>query len=363
MTDRFPSFPWPLLDEGVDQAVARLLQDGSWGHYSGRAIDELQACLRSYFGCEFVALCSSGTIGVEIALHSVHVAPGDEVILAAYDFPGNFRAIEQLGAVPVLVDLAPDSHIMNPSIVDDAITSRTRAVIASHLHGQFAPLEQLVQICRRRGVALVEDACQVPGARWNSRRLGTIGNVGVISFGGSKLLTAGRGGAILSNDESIYQRVRIFCDRGNDAFPLSQLQAAVLPPQLDKLDERNAVRQRSVRSLLDRLRSSTDLIAPSEATADAAYYKLPLIFPGSMEQRTRFLADLSEQGIAIGEGFRGFGLRSARRCRKVGDLANSRLQVARTCLLHHPVFLADDAAIADLADRIAAAFTRSKNGV
>ncbi len=361
MSNRFPAVTWPPRDEAIERSVSRLLADGSWAHYTGVATEELLASLLAFFGSSFVGLCSSGTIGVEIALRSVQVDADDEVILAAYDFPGNFRAVEQIGATPVLVDLAANSHGLDPQCVEDAIGPRTRAVIATHLHGQIAPLESLIEICHRRGLALIEDACQVPGARWNSRRLGTIGDVGVISFGGSKLLTAGRGGAILTIDENIYQRSRIFCDRGNDAFPLSQLQAAVLPPQIDKLDARNSLRQKRVRLLIERLRATTDLMIPIDPDVESAFYKLPLILDGGEAQRSHFIAALNEQGIDIGEGFRGFGLRSARRCRKIGALSNSQAQSERTCLLHHPVLLADEPVIEELSRRIAAALIRSNS--
>ncbi len=361
MTNRFPTVTWPPRDEAIERAVLRLLSDGSWAHYTGAATEELRASLLAFFGSSFVGLCSSGTIGVEIALRSVQVETGDEVILAAYDFPGNFRAVEQIGAVPVLVDLAANSHVLDPACVEQAIGPQTRAVIATHLHGQIAPLEALAEICLRRGLALIEDACQVHGACWKGRRLGSIGDVGVISFGGSKLLTAGRGGAILTSDEGIYQRSRIFCDRGNDAFPMSQLQAAVLPPQIDKLDARNSQRQQRVRWLIERLRETTSLVIPIDPDIASAFYKLPLIIDGNAVRRSQFVAALTEQGIEIGEGFRGFGLRSARRCRKVGSLFNSQAQSERTCLLHHPVLLADEPVIADLSQRIAAALIRSNS--
>ncbi len=352
---------WPPRDEEIEKAVGRLLADGSWGSYSGAATTELCERLQAYFESPFVRLCSSGTIAIEVALRAVGVEAGDEVILAAYDFPGNFRAIELIGAVPVLVDLSENAHTLEPMAVETAISARTRALIVSHLHGQTAPLDRLVSICRRHGIAMVEDACQIPGVRFDGKRLGSFGDVGAISFGGSKLLTAGRGGAILTQDELLFQRARIYCDRGNDAFPLSELQAAVLVPQIDKLDERNAARQKMVRILLEELERTSDLVIPLDPLIESAFYKIPLLFPGSPQHKTKFIQILSEQGIDVGEGFRGFALRSARRCRKIGSLAHSQSQVARTCLLHHPVLLADEPTVREAARRIAAAANRSKN--
>jgi dTDP-4-amino-4,6-dideoxygalactose transaminase len=352
---------WPLPDSNIEQSVARVLADGSWGAYSGAATETLQRRLAEYFGCTHVGLCSSGTIGVEIALRAVGVEAGDEVILAAYDFPGNFRSIELSGATPVLVDTAAEGYAIDPQGVEAATSPKTRALIVSHLHGQIAPLDELRFICRDRQMALIEDACQVPGAMWRERRLGTIGDVGVISFGGSKLLTAGRGGAMLTNDASLFQRSRIFCERGNDAFPLSQLQAAVLPPQIDKLDERNSRRLAMARMLLAELRQATELVVPIDPSIESVFYKLPLIDPGNSGQRDSFLQRLMEQGIDAGEGFRGFALRSKRRCRKVGPLHRSRRLATQTVLLHHSLLLADESTVGEAARRIAAAFIQSRN--
>jgi dTDP-4-amino-4,6-dideoxygalactose transaminase len=141
-------------------------------------------------------LGSSGTIAVELALRGLKVAAGDEVILAAYDFPGNFRAIEAIGARPMLVDLAPGTWTLDVDHVEAAISPVTKAIVVSHLHGSLADMQRLCELANERGLTIVEDACQVPGASISGRPTGSWGDCGILSFGGSKLLTAGRGGAI-----------------------------------------------------------------------------------------------------------------------------------------------------------------------
>src|SRR5262249_4920495 len=152
-----------------------------------------------------------------------------------YDFPGNFRAIEAIGARPVLVDLAAGAWTLDVEQVLAAISSQTKAIIVSHLHGSLADMRRLREIADERGLAVVEDACQVPGARVEGKAAGSWGDCGVFSFGGSKLLTAGRGGAVVTNRDEVVQRIKIYCERGNDAFPMSELQAAVLEPQIPLL--------------------------------------------------------------------------------------------------------------------------------
>src|SRR5688572_9745921 len=216
---------WPVPDEDVLAALTAAYRDGSWGRYDGphgrRMMERLQAMHRA----AEVLLCSSGTIAVELALRGLKIGAGDEVILAGYDFPGNFRAIEAVGARPVLIDVAQDRWTLAPYMLAAAVSPQTKAVIVSHLHGDLADVETIGAIARELQLKVVEDACQVPGAIIERKPAGSLGDVSVLSFGGSKLLTAGRGGAVLTSQAEIVQRIRVFTSRGNEAFPLSELQA------------------------------------------------------------------------------------------------------------------------------------------
>src|SRR5688572_26481449 len=137
--------PWPPPDEEVRQALAAAYADGSWGKYDGPHGQLLAARLREMHQVEHVLLCSSGTIAVELALRGLKVGPGDEVILAGYDFSGNFRAIEAVGARPVLVDLAAGTWTIDPEQVALAAAKESKAVIISHLHGSLADMPRLRQ--------------------------------------------------------------------------------------------------------------------------------------------------------------------------------------------------------------------------
>src|SRR5256885_2272952 len=137
---------------------------------------------------------------------------------------------------------APPLPVPPAKRLADAIGPATRAAVVSHLHGGIVPMRQVMQVAAARGVAVVEDAAQAPGAVVQGRKAGTWGDAGVLSFGGSKLLTAGRGGALLTPHADVHQRARLVLNRGNITCPLSELQAAVLLPPLDKLNARNARR-------------------------------------------------------------------------------------------------------------------------
>ena len=131
---------WPPALAEITETIERALADGSWGQYHAIWIDTLCDRLGSFLGTKNVWPCSSGTIAVELGLRGLGVGPDDEVILAAYDFPGNFRAIESTGAKPVLVDLQENSWRINWREVEQAVSSATKAIIVSHLHGELSEM-------------------------------------------------------------------------------------------------------------------------------------------------------------------------------------------------------------------------------
>lgn len=363
-----PAFPegppsWPVCTPQIQSSIQLAIDKGLWGQYDSELGEALAQKLQTMFGVQHSMACSSGTIAVELALRGVGVKAGDEVLIAAYDFPGNFRAIEAIGARPVLVDLLPNNWLMDFSKLELAVNDSTQAIVASHLHGHIADMNELRAIATRRNLSIVEDACQVPGAIFQGRPSGSFGDVSALSFGGSKLLSAGRGGAILSNDSAIIQRAKIFSNRGNDAFPFSQLQAAALLPQLDGLSELADRRHQGCMRLHRHLADSSagQLVAsPSDTTLAfgapdrTAAYKFPLLVPKTV--RKAFIECLNEEGISAGEGFRGFYNRTQRRCRKPMELPHSRVAAEQTVLLHHPVLLESDEYLDKLAGTIIKVF-------
>lgn len=336
---------WPRQDAAVHDLIVSLAQSGDWGRYHGPYGPLLQQRLAEYHGLERIHLCSSGTCAMELALRGLGIGPGDEVVMAAYDFKANFQNVICVGAVPVLIDILPDTSQLNPDQLVGAMTAQTRAVIVSHLHGGVVSLARVCEIAKSHGIAVIEDACQNPGALIGGRRSGATGDVGIHSFGGSKLLTAGRGGAVMTNRDDIAERIRRYVHRGNDAYPLSEFQAAVVVPQLDQLDELNARRVAAVAKLiawsadhpgLTVLQGPTDSIQP-------AYYKVGLryfqhAFAGL--SRDQFAAAARAEGIAIDPGFRPLHLiHASRRFKAATELPMAHKAEADLLMLHHPILL------------------------
>ncbi len=336
---------WPVATPQIEQVLVELARSGDWGKYHGPHIPALVEALCEFHRCRFSVLCASGTAAIELALRGVGVGSGDEVVMAAYDFKSNFQNILILGATPVLVDVRGDNLQIDVGRIESAITPRTRALLVSHLHGSLVDMPAVRALANRRGLSLVEDACQMHGAMVAGRIAGTWGDAGVLSFGGSKLLTAGRGGAILSDREDVVQRMKLYTQRGNEAYPLSEMQAAILLPQLDRLPEFNRSRLANVSRLRQALGGWPGFAPLPCDLADSApsFYKVGFWYDASTFgglPRERFCAALRAEGFAVDPGFPALHTIHSRH-RFVAPKVLSEADRADACVvtLHHPILL------------------------
>ena len=343
---------WPVADPAVLAALQSAHADGSWGRYHGPHVASLETALARWLGVPSVSTCASGTLAIEIALRALGVTAGDEVILGAYEYEPNFLTVHVLGAVPVLIDASPSKPCLDPERLEAAITPNTKAVIATHLHGGLVAMSRVMEITGRHGIGVVEDAAQVCGAVVEGKPAGAWGDLGVWSFGGSKLLTAGRGGAIVVRRPDLAQRVRLALSRGLQQWAaLSELQAAVLVPQLDGLAERTDHRLRQVERIAAGLADVPGLTPFPNDLPDRlpAYFKVGYYYDEAAFGLPRhvFVKALRAEGIAFDIGFRALHVgRSPGRYKAVGPLANAEVAGQSVVMLHHPV-LAHDAAAAD----------------
>lgn len=359
--------PWPSEDESIREALAKAAIDGSWGRYHGPHCDRLSSLIATLHGVKHVMLCCSGTVAVELALRGLGVGAGDEVLLAGYDFAGNFAAILSVGARPVLVDVGAADWQFDAATMESAMGPETKALIVSHLHGGMVRMKAVVEAAHRLGLQVVEDACQAPGATIDGRVAGCWGDVGVWSFGGSKLLTAGRGGALFTPRADVYQRIKIQCERGNHAFPLSEMQALVLSPQMEQLAARNSRRSKAAQFLFESIANISGLqplaATTKHADCEPGFYKLGLQYDAALmngHSRDAFAAAVRAEGVALDPGFRDFTRRSESRCRKVGPLSESSRAGQGALVLHHPVLLEDLATlnlVVRAVEKVARAFT------
>lgn len=365
---------WPPQAPSIWESLQQVWASGQWGKYESaihtQCLDTIteatsmlavstqtlpprwRAHRQRIERAPAVRLCSSGTVAVELALRCCGVAANDEVVLAAYDYPGNFRSIELLGAIPVLADVRPGGVTMDPQSLSQVEGEKIKAVVVSHLYGELADMVSIREICDQRNWKLIEDACQVPGAGWDMRvdstsrvviPVGSLADCATLSFGGSKLLSAGNGGAVLTREDRLAARLRSHADRPSDAFPLSALQCAALLPQWSMLDELNHRRG----TMAARLRQwDWSEIGAEPLSADSrgqipAHYKFALL-ADDPSSRAGLLQSLWAMGLPVGEGFRSTHRTSERRSRKPVALDHAKTLGARCIVLDHRALLADD---------------------
>jgi len=241
------------------------------GHWKAKDLEkELEYKLQT----KHAQLVSSGTAAVTIALASAGIGAGDEVIMPTFTFVASFEAIMMLGAIPVLVDI-DDTLTLDIEATKKAISSKTKAIMPIHMCGSMANLDALQSLCNTHDLVLIEDSSQATGATYKGKPLGSIGDLGCLSLDFVKIITAGEGGAILTNNEKFYKHADHFSDHGHDHegndrgaeahpflgynFRISELHAAVGLAQLRRLDEFVEIQKKNYTIIKEALSSIPDV--------------------------------------------------------------------------------------------------------
>jgi dTDP-4-amino-4,6-dideoxygalactose transaminase len=309
-------FPiWPHYDEAEERALKQVLESRIWWRTPGTKTLEFEQAFAKFHGARHGIAVTNGTAALEVTMAGLGIGAGDEVILPDFTFVATASAVLFANALPVLVDVDPGTYCINPDLVEEAITPRTKAVIAVHMGGHPADLDRLKKIAGHKKLALIEDSSHAHASEWKGKRIGTFGVAGTFSFQSSKLMTAGEGGIIISNDEKFERQARSVHDCGRmpgewfyshfiygSNYRLSEWQGAVLQAQLGRLDEQTKVRHRNAR-LLDRLLGTIPGITPQtlddRCTRNSQYAYIFHVnkkeFAGIATER--FIAAMNAEGI------------------------------------------------------------------
>jgi dTDP-3-amino-3,4,6-trideoxy-alpha-D-glucose transaminase len=266
----------PELKREILAAVERV--GDSAGFTLGEEVEAFESDFARWCGSDHAVGVSSGTSALELVLRAFEIGPGDEVIVPTNSFIATAEAVTATGATPRLVDVDPDSALLTAEIVEAAITDRTRCVIPVHLYGRSVEMDPLLELCRARGLRVVEDACQAHGALYNGRRAGTHGDAGCFSFYPTKNLGAwGDGGGVVTSDEELAARLRLLRSHGegtrhhhelaSGTHRLHALQAAILAVKLPHLDRWNDQRRTAGATLCEAL-GDTAVTVPAPVAAD-----------------------------------------------------------------------------------------------
>ena len=256
-SNAYPS--WPSGDDREIEAVTDVIRSGDWGGYPepGRYGGRFEAAFAEYQGAKHGVLMANGTITMEVALKALGIGWGDEVIIPALTFAATAYAVIAAGALPVIVDVTPDTWCIDPDLVEAAITPKTRAIMPVHLGHHMADMDRIMAIAAGRGLAVVEDCAHAHGQQWQGKGAGCIGDFGSFSHQSSKILTSGEGGSLLTSDDALAQRAHslIDCGRAKDPdekeytfganYRLGELHAALLVVAMERFPAQQTERAES----------------------------------------------------------------------------------------------------------------------
>ena len=307
---------WPIFDEREEEALLRALRSGHWGRLTGPEVAAFEEEFASFQECRHGVATPCGTTAIRLALLAAGIQAGDEVIVPPYTFVATLGAVIQCNAVPVFVDIHPDSYCLDPVRVEEAITPRTRMILPVHLGGMPAEMDALVSIAQQHGLTVIEDASHAHGSVYKGRKVGGIGHLGCFSFQASKNLNCGEGGIVVTNDDTLAARVRAESNwgAGSDGeilgsnFRMTEFQGALLRAQLTRLPEQ--IQQRDDNGkLLDALLAQVPGIRPlprAELGCDInAYHLYVLRYDEAVWEipRALFLKAMNAEGIPIAPGY------------------------------------------------------------
>jgi dTDP-4-amino-4,6-dideoxygalactose transaminase len=258
---------WPILASGTRENVVDCLESLVWCRQYGDAeyVERFEEAFAEYHDAEHAIGITNGTAALEVALRTVGLHPGDEVIVTPYTWVSTAMSIVLGGGVPRFVDVEPATYNIDPESLRETITDDTVGVVGVHYAGYPMDLDEIVPICEDHDLFLIEDCAHAQGSEWRGEKVGTFGQVGTFSFQQSKSLTAGEGGAVVVDDDRLAKIARSVHWMGRDPggelghvlnssnHRLSEFLGAVLLAQLDKLPEENGVRQENEALLVDEL--------------------------------------------------------------------------------------------------------------
>ena len=290
----------------INAAIQEVLDSCAFA--GGPFVEKFEKQWAAYCGVKHAIGVGNGTDALWLALRALGVGPGDEVITVPNTFIATAEAISLTGAKPVFVDVNENCYTMNPELLEVAITAHTKAIIPVHLFGQTADMDPILEIARRRGLYVIEDACQAHGAAYKSKKAGSMGDAAAFSFYPGKNLGAyGEAGAVTTNNEEIAAKIRMLRDHGQSKkyrhdvigwnARMDGIQGAVLSVKLKHLDDWNRKRRNVAAKYIELLGQTAGLVCPVERLQSRHVYHVYAI---RVDARDRLVENLTVNGVNTG---------------------------------------------------------------
>lgn len=301
----------PSITDREIAYVADAVTNG-WGERCYEYIERFEKALAEHLGVKHVIATSSCTGALHMGLAALDVRQGDEVILADINWIASAAPITYLGAKPVFVDILPDTWCLDPVEVEKAITPKTKAIIAVHLYGNLCDMDALLEIGARHNIPVIEDAAEAIGSVWHGKKAGSMGEFGTFSFHGTKTITTGEGGAFVTNNTALYEKVLTLSNHGRKRgetkqfwperigfkYKMSNLQAAVGLAQVERIEELVAGKRRIFQHYAEAFKNLPVTMNPEPAGTINGYWMPTIVFSSDINfDRESFINALKANNI------------------------------------------------------------------
>lgn len=259
---------WELLEDCIKTG---------WISSLGKYIPKFERSFAKFCGCSHAAAVMNGTAALHLALMALEIEKGDEVIVPALTYVATANSVAYAGAKVVLADVSNDTWTIDPDTLSDAITPRTKAILAVHLYGHPCNMDPILEIAHDRGIKVIEDAAEAHGSKYKGKRVGPLADVGCFSFYGNKVITTGEGGMVVTNDSDIDARIRLLRDHSMDPYSryyhaeigynyrMTNMQAAVGCAQMKRIAGLISAKRKVAKMYARRLRDIEGITLPPEA--------------------------------------------------------------------------------------------------
>jgi len=295
-----------FMNQDIKNRVLEVLDSGYY--IKGPNLKEFEESFREYIGSEYAIGVSSGTAALFLAYQELNLNPGDEVIVPSHTFIASVTPLAFFKAIPVFVDIDPETYCMDIEKVKRKITPKTKCIVPVHIYGHPVDMDPLLEICEEKNIRVIEDSCQAHGAEYKGKKVGKLGDIGVFSFFPSKNITVGGdGGMIVTNNEKYGEELKLRRDHGrkskyeNDLlglnFRLNEIQAVIGKEQLKYLEKWVEKRREIVNFYNEIFEKYPNVKIPSEKEwAKCSYY----VYTIQIKKRSSFIEHFTEEKIATG---------------------------------------------------------------
>ncbi len=269
----------------------------------GKRVQQFEKLLTKFVKSKFAVAVNSGTAALQASLYAIDIKPGDEVLVPSFTFVATANSVKSVGAKPVFVDILKDNYTMDPNDLRKKITRRTKAIIPVHLYGHMAYIDEILEIAKKRNIKIIEDASQSLGSKLNGKHSGTFSDFGCFSLYAGKVITSGEGGAIVTNNKKLFEKLKQIRNHGlgkNNLtttfglnLRLSEISAAIAKIQMTKLPHLLNERKKNAK-ILSELLENHDIILPKQRKNETVNWYLYTI---SIKNRDKTVRKLNSSGI------------------------------------------------------------------